>query len=337
MNGHAPKPYDVSAQYSDYVYEQCFGATGRSMNQRVVEAVKALVPKPGRILEFGAGTGRLTIPLAQAGYSVTAVDQSAGMVAQLEEKLAVLAPDVQNRITLHRKCIERYRFRQERYKLVLCVFTVLNHLATRTSVRAFAQMAYRRLEPGGYLLVGLGTEPVLVPGTLNANPAVFTFRSPQGRLYRRLVLELRQLNHYRRDDSCKGAFHGDRFEYHEVFDWWIWKPEEVTTIFLKEGFEEIRSSGIPSRMDADCFLFMRPDPRREEDDSVKDLLCGCGDDAGNDSISEQANGHPAAPEGPNAEGHEPLPTLSALSLTVAAFAAFLAPNRLFPERTVKLT
>lgn len=42
----------------------------------------------GPILEIGAGTGRLTIPLARMGLEVWAVDVSAGMLARLRAKLA---------------------------------------------------------------------------------------------------------------------------------------------------------------------------------------------------------------------------------------------------------
>ncbi len=281
MNGDLPQPYDVSSQYSDYVYEQCFGATGRSMNQRVVEAVKALVPKPGRILEFGAGTGRLTIPLAQAGYSVTAVDQSPGMVAELQKKLAVQPADMRGRVSVVHERIERYRSQERRFDLVLCVFTVLNHLPDEASIEAFAHVAFQRLEPGGCLLMGLATDPVMVRGTNNADQAALNFAG----LRRHLVLEARRDNRYNRDDRCEGTFNGERFRYREAFDWWIWNPYSIKEIVKRVGFQRSDDVDVPARMDAACFLFKKPDlrrkrdhPRQEEDLSVKDLLACYEDD-----------------------------------------------------------
>lgn len=55
---------------------------------------------PGqRVLELGCGTGLETIPLAQAGVEVVAVDVSGGMLARLEEKArtAGLLPKIQTR------------------------------------------------------------------------------------------------------------------------------------------------------------------------------------------------------------------------------------------------
>src|SRR5450432_2020798 len=44
----------------------------------------------GRILELGAGTGRITIPLARDGHRVVALDQSPGMLAGLTARVGKL-------------------------------------------------------------------------------------------------------------------------------------------------------------------------------------------------------------------------------------------------------
>src|ERR1700709_910106 len=53
-----------------------------------------------RVLELGAGTGRVTIPLAQAGCTVTAVDLSAPMLAAAREKIAALPSEISAPIRL---------------------------------------------------------------------------------------------------------------------------------------------------------------------------------------------------------------------------------------------
>ncbi len=40
----------------------------------------------GPVLDLGAGTGRLTIPLAEAGYEVTGIDSARAMLAIAEHK-----------------------------------------------------------------------------------------------------------------------------------------------------------------------------------------------------------------------------------------------------------
>ncbi len=52
--------------------------------------IAAAVPPPASLLELGCGAGRMTRPLIEAGYTVTAVDESPGMLAQVEGATTVL-------------------------------------------------------------------------------------------------------------------------------------------------------------------------------------------------------------------------------------------------------
>jgi len=54
----------------------------------------------GDILDLGCGTGRFTIPLAQAGHNVHALEYSSQMLEQLHQKLKALPEETSNRITL---------------------------------------------------------------------------------------------------------------------------------------------------------------------------------------------------------------------------------------------
>jgi len=48
-----------------------------------VRAIVDLAGDRGRVLELGTGTGRLAVPLAQAGLVVTGIDTSPAMLARL--------------------------------------------------------------------------------------------------------------------------------------------------------------------------------------------------------------------------------------------------------------
>jgi 2-polyprenyl-3-methyl-5-hydroxy-6-metoxy-1,4-benzoquinol methylase len=58
-----------------------------------VRLIAPLLPPSGTVLDLGAGAGRLSHPLARAGFTVTAVDQSAEMLAHIGQ-----AERVQGRI-----------------------------------------------------------------------------------------------------------------------------------------------------------------------------------------------------------------------------------------------
>lgn len=56
------------------------------------QVVAAAVPPPATLLELGCGAGRVTRSLAALGYEVTAVDESAAMLARVEGVRTVHSP-----------------------------------------------------------------------------------------------------------------------------------------------------------------------------------------------------------------------------------------------------
>ena len=110
----------------------------------------------GRILELGAGSGRMTIPLARAGYDVVAVDSSRPMLAQLRERVAALPKVVAKRITVVEgdlrtfdAAVAKASGRAAKFPLVIAVFNVLEHLYTRVEVDACLSRVAAHLAPGG--------------------------------------------------------------------------------------------------------------------------------------------------------------------------------------------
>jgi SAM-dependent methyltransferase len=63
------------------VYDEWYA--GVSDVAATVDRVLALTPAGGRVLELGVGTGRLAVPLADAGLEVWGVDASSAMLDQL--------------------------------------------------------------------------------------------------------------------------------------------------------------------------------------------------------------------------------------------------------------
>jgi SAM-dependent methyltransferase len=62
------------------------------------DRVAQALPPPAGVLELGAGTGRITRQLTALGYSVTAVDESAAMLAHVEGAELVCAQIEQLRL-----------------------------------------------------------------------------------------------------------------------------------------------------------------------------------------------------------------------------------------------
>lgn len=103
---------------------------------------------PGRILELGAGSGRVTIPLARDGHEVVAVDQSAPMLGRLTARLARLPAAAAGRVTPLPGELCTFTA-PGKFPLVIAAFNVLEHLYTRGEVDACLRRVAAHLAPGG--------------------------------------------------------------------------------------------------------------------------------------------------------------------------------------------
>jgi SAM-dependent methyltransferase len=118
--------------------------------RREVEAIVELLDlRPGsRVLDFGCGHGRIALPLARRGCSVTAVDGSAGLLeraraAAIAEGLHVefVAADMRDFAAA------------ERFDAVILVGTALGYVEDEAGDADALRAAARSLVPGGRLLL----------------------------------------------------------------------------------------------------------------------------------------------------------------------------------------
>jgi SAM-dependent methyltransferase len=104
---------------------------------------------PGRVLELGAGSGRVTIPLARDGHTVVAVDQSKAMLARLRSRTESLPGSARSRITVVEGELCTFTVGGPKFPLVIAAFNVLEHLYTRGELAACLARVAAHLAPGG--------------------------------------------------------------------------------------------------------------------------------------------------------------------------------------------
>jgi 2-polyprenyl-3-methyl-5-hydroxy-6-metoxy-1,4-benzoquinol methylase len=132
----------------------------------------------GPVVEWGAGTGRLSVPLAKAGFDVTAVEESEAMIEQGRPK-----SDAVEWIHGHMRSAKLGR----RYGLAICAFNSFLCLRSQEDALAFLRNAREHLEPGGLLGIEVST---FSPEELSDTPGSpslrhdFTRELPQGTLER---------------------------------------------------------------------------------------------------------------------------------------------------------
>jgi SAM-dependent methyltransferase len=109
----------------------------------------------GPILELACGTGRLLIPIAQAGYRIHGLDLSEAMLRLLKMKMYRLDPDARRRIRLYRGDMLRFSSPIS-YPLEILAYNSLQELETPSDHGLCFKRAYACLRKGGYFLLMIG-------------------------------------------------------------------------------------------------------------------------------------------------------------------------------------
>ncbi len=107
---------------------------------------RGLASEVHSVLELGAGTGRLTIPMALAGARVTAVDLARPMLEVLQQRRNNLEDPTQVELVL---ADFTHIDLGERYDLVVLPFNAIQHAYTPEDWIALMETVHRHLRHGG--------------------------------------------------------------------------------------------------------------------------------------------------------------------------------------------
>ena len=122
----------------------------------------------GPVLELGSGTGRVLLPTARAGISITGLDASDAMLDVCRESLAHETEDVQERVTLVSEDMRSFDL-GERFALITLPFRPFQHLHSVEDQVACLECAHRHLTDDGRLVLDL-FNPILERLTVEEYP-----------------------------------------------------------------------------------------------------------------------------------------------------------------------
>src|SRR5262245_44674775 len=138
------RPRDYDLEHEDDAEEVAFH----------VELTRRVAPR--RVLELGAGSGRVTVPLAElaarADFTVTALDASDAMLREAERKLADTPAEVRGRVRLVTGDMCSWAA-PEPFDLILVPCGSVSHLLTLEDQLAFWRRAHANLAGGGRFAV----------------------------------------------------------------------------------------------------------------------------------------------------------------------------------------
>lgn len=214
------RPHDSWAEVYDLVYQEEFGSFYEQLTELTLSEIGKVVNPPAAIIDFGAGTGRLSLPLARAGYRVTAVEPSAPMLQQL-----IRAADDLN-VTCVEARMQDFRSDQ-RFDLAMCVFTVVIYLLDEEALFQAFTSARNCLRPGGRFLLDVPSSAVFSSRIRQTDRIVRTvnIQSVGDDIYE-YKEEIELL-----DTDCEDTLFRDQFLIK------AWTPEQVLALAKRCGFE----------------------------------------------------------------------------------------------------
>ena len=139
-------PHNSWASIYDEVYERTFGSFIDDLTSRNLDIISEYAPANCEILDVGAGTGRLSIPLSEKGYSVTALDPSDKMLQVLNSK------DPKGKVHTVTSSIQNLDL-QNTFPFIVCVFSVFCYLTTEQELKKAVASIAKHLAPEGRVLI----------------------------------------------------------------------------------------------------------------------------------------------------------------------------------------
>lgn len=141
----------------------------------------------GPVLELGCGTGRLLIPAAEAGATITGLDFSAHMLDRCRSKIAHLPEEARRRVTLVEGNMVNFHLGRQ-YALIAIPFRPLQHLVTVEEQLGCLRSVQEHLAPQGRLVFDVfhvNPSAIANPVSLEEVEDTAEFPMPDGRLLRR--------------------------------------------------------------------------------------------------------------------------------------------------------
>ena len=218
------QPHDNWAGYYDFVYEQTFGSFYNDLTTETIKAINEILSE-GTIIDFGAGTGRLSLPLVKQGYSVIVVEKSTGMVEEFNRKMN----DCNFDIEIHNCSISDYE--NGKCDLAIALFTVLSYSISEDELSKNINNICEQINSNAYFFFDL------------PNPVFFN----QGRLINiqtenlKRVVELTSNNGngiYTYTEKCSGILNGKKFSYEDEFKIRYGKLNALDKLLSENGLSD---------------------------------------------------------------------------------------------------
>jgi len=225
--------------YNGTFYDRIFQASPRYAEQNQdVSFWLAMAERYGSsILELACGTGRVSTPLAEAGFEVTGIDISESMLMAARQKsrqVRWLQADVRN------FCL------QQHFSLIIFPYDTFTHLRELADIKACLHCVKQHLNPGGYFILDFKNPYYVIDSLKTPKPRDIysNFQDPQTQ---KTVTVTRECEY----DAVEQLYHillqftweNSSEVLREVLTLRIFFPKEIEAILLENEFTVVHKFG----------------------------------------------------------------------------------------------
>jgi len=133
--------YKKLSKYYDIVFK-----TGQAQ----LDLIQSYKNPGDRVLDIGSGTGTYSIPLAQLGYDVVALDYDQSMIDRLRDKAEALELHIDS---FARDMMGLDDLIEDEYDVVLCIGNTLPHLKDMGEVKKFLEIVVKKMAKNGVFII----------------------------------------------------------------------------------------------------------------------------------------------------------------------------------------
>ena len=239
------------AEFYDMLHEGCEDAENY---------VSLLGTYGNRILELGSGTGRITVPLARAGFRVTGIECEPDMTALMEKKNYP-----RDRLRVIRADARSFSLGEE-FDAVLLSCNFLNHFTDGSDAVSVLSCCKAHLAPGGTVIIDSSVPDTAWMVRTNGEEEILTFPSKAGGKIRDFFRPSYDfLNQVEKDairlEEWKDGILLREAATEEHLTWYY--PREIRSLVREAGLKVVRESsalapaesGIPVTSDSEEMIF----------------------------------------------------------------------------------
>ncbi len=204
----------------------------------------------GDILELGLGTGRIAIPLAKAGFSVTGIELSSDMIQIAEQKLSKENDQVRDRCNIIKTDASSFSINAS-FGLIIASCNFLNHFLTTCSIRNLFRCVKNHLLDDGVFLIdqSMPNIPSMVESDKKEEIFEFCYPDDKRKIIDRFTASYDFVNQLEHDDIVLEEYRDGnltkKVQCKETLSYYF--PRELKALLELEGLVVFHEQGSLSK------------------------------------------------------------------------------------------